>query len=243
MDSTDYDYSFYYSQYHDESDEHAELMSRQFQDLLKAHVPDDRSANILDVGCGYGFAIRALRALGFHSIQGIEQSSTQAERCTRAGFNVIVPDNTLDWLSDQKHQFDLILLLDVIEHIATFDQIRFLRALHTTLRPGGQIILTTPNANSILASRWRYNDYTHHSSFTEHSLNFVLRNAGFTSIQIDSNKGIGRFPGCLWRRSTWPAVRRWLVRWCWLQVFKAELPWERIDDISFELNLKAVAQR
>ena len=44
---------------------------------------------------------------------------------------------------------------------------------------------TVPNANSALASRWRYVCWTHCTSFTEHSLDFLLYNSGFREIEID----------------------------------------------------------
>jgi hypothetical protein len=37
--------------------------------------------------------------------------------------------------------------------------------------------------------------------------------------------------------------RRFLIRWFWLQVFKAEFPQENLAPISFEPNLQAVAHK
>ena len=71
----------------------------------------------------------------------------------------------------------------------------------------------------------------------------IVKNAGFDNLSISAEKGIGRFPRRIWRRENWPQIRKWIVRWCWLQVFKAEIPWERLDEISFELNLTAVATK
>jgi SAM-dependent methyltransferase len=238
-----YDYSIYYSHYHDDSEAHAEAMAASLVELLKNDVPADRSAKILDVGCGYGFALRALRSLGFSALEGLESSPQQSERCRAAGFPVEVAEDSVAWLGAHAGKFDCVLLLDVIEHVPVALQIDFVRAIHQCLAPGGRLIVTTPNANAILAARWRYNDHTHHSSFTERSLHFVLKNAAFDPISIDASKGIGRFPRRLWRRSAWPMARKWIVRWCWLQVFKAEVPWEDIGQISFELNLKAVAHK
>ena len=108
--------------------------------------------------------------------------------------------------------------------------------------PDGKVILTVPNANSPLAARWRYIDFTHHCSFTEHSLNFVLGSAGFGDIRIDNSKGIGPPPLQLWRRDQRSALRKWLVRFVWSQIYAAELPSDQgADAISFESNLKAIA--
>jgi predicted TPR repeat methyltransferase len=206
-------------------------------------MPEDRSRSIADIGCGCGFALRALRKLGFKNLLGIEVSPEQAARCHQAGFEVVLVENVIDWLQENRERFAVVLLLDVLEHIPVPEQIEFVRAINRTLQCGGKLVLTVPNASAILSMRWRYIDYTHYSSFTEHSLYFVLKNAGFENIEIDSSKGIGRFPRRLWKWSTWAGVRKWMVRWCWLQVLKSEIPWENINEISFELNLKAVATK
>jgi SAM-dependent methyltransferase len=171
----------------------------------------------------------------------LEMSAEQAQRSRNAGFEVVVTDDTIAWLKAHSGQFAFASLLDVLEHVPTGLQIEFARAIHEALQPGGKLFLTVPNANAVLSARWRYIDFTHHSSFTEHSLYFVLKNAGFDQINIDASKGLGRFPKRLWQRHARQLLRRWIVRWCWLQVFKAEIPWEKLDDISFELNLSAVA--
>ena len=232
-----YDYSVHYGRFHDDSEEHAEYVAGWTAGLLKPHLPPDKNVRILDVGCGYGFALRALRKLGYTNITGLEASVQQAERCRAAGFEVEVTDDSAAWLRCRPEQFDVLLMMDVLEHVPVEQQIDFARATLCCLRPGGRLYMTVPNANAILSARWRYIDFTHHTSFTEHSLYFVLKNAGFDDINMNSSKGLGRFPRP-WRRSE---VRKWAIRWCWLQVFRAEVPWERIEDISFELNLTATA--
>jgi SAM-dependent methyltransferase len=124
-------------------------------------------------------------------IEGVEVSSQQAERARRSGLNVSVVENTRDRLDARPGHFSAILLLGVLEHVAGPLQIPLLRSIFRSLRPDGRVIVQVPNANAILASRWRYNDPTHYCSFTEHSLYFVLRNAGFENIQINAEKGIG----------------------------------------------------
>ena len=237
------DYSIHYSRFHDDSENHAEKMANWMKSVLEPLVPTDRNSPVLDIGCGYGFALRALRNLGFSKLNGLEISPQQAERCQKAGFHVTVTSDTVGWLNENAGKYAFVVLLDVLEHIPIEHQIDFVRAVHQVLRPGGEVFITVPNANAILSPRWRYIDYTHYASFTEHSLYFVLRNAGFENIKLDTEKGVGRFPRQLWKRESRLAVRKWLVRWCWLQVYKAEIPWEKLDQISFELNLKAVARK
>ena len=236
------DYSIHYKRFHDESEAHAGVMAEWLGVYLNGNLPDERTTPALDVGCGFGFALRALRAAGFSDLRGIEVSSQQAAIARRGGFEVSVVTDTVDFLRRHSRNFGVILLLDVLEHIPVPEQLELMRAIREALIPGGRVIVTVPNANSPVATRWRYIDFTHYSSFTEHSLHFVLGNAGFCDIQIDNEKGIGTFPKRLWRKEQRRAVKKWLVRYLWLQVFKAELhPSESLDDICFELNLKAIA--
>ena len=236
------DYSIHYQRFHDDSEPHAMEMAEWLGIYLKEDLPEDRTSPVLDVGCGFGFALRALRASGFSDVRGIEISEQQAEIARRGGFEVSVVSDTIAHLQKHRGRFGLILLLDVLEHVPVPAQIDLARAIREALQPGGRLIVTVPNANSPLAARWRYIDFTHYASFTEHSLFFVLSNAGFGKIKMDNSKGIGGFPKRWWQREQRAALRKWLVRFAWLQVFKAELhPSEKLTDICFELNLKAVA--
>lgn len=238
-----YDYSLQYKNWHDESLEHHAQVSSWKAAEIRPHLNLPVESKILDVGCGFGFALGGLRLLGYNNISGLEQSQQQASVCSKAGFDVEVTSDTVAWLRERPQQFDAVILFDVLEHVSVDLQIDFLRAIYHCMRPGGILLMTVPNANAILSARWRYNDYTHVSSFTEHSLSFVLKNANFRNLWIDSSKGIGRFPRKIWLRRNWPVMRKWLVRWCWLQVFKAEQPYESIENICFELNLTAVAKK
>jgi len=240
---SDYDYSIHYKRFHDEQGIDTAPRTDVLAGRIKLHLNLPAEARILDIGCGFGFALSALRRLGYENTLGLELSAQQAEIARGVGHTVVVTDDSIEWMRSHPESFDFVLLFDVLEHVPVPAQIDFLRALHTALRPGGTLLMDVPNANAILSSRWRYIDYTHHTSFTEHSLYFVLRNAGFEKIWIDSNKGIGRFPRRLWLRSARLDARRWLVRWWWFQVVAAELHWQSIADISFDLNLTATATK
>ena len=244
---TDLNYSIYYARFHPDSNAHTETTIDYLMRELAPALPEDRQATVVDVGCGYGFALLALQKLGFENVEGVETSAQQAERAHGFGLKVNVVADTAVWLGERASHFSVVLLRDVLEHVPVPEQIPLLRAIRQSLVPGGRVIVQVPNANAILAARWRYNDFTHHCSFTEHSLYFVLKNAGFEDIEFSAEMGIVRPSLRLWRkdvRATFRTLlRRYLVRWCWLQVFKTELPGERLQDISFELNLKAMAFR
>lgn len=237
------DYSIHYARFHDDTEVHADDMARHMTEVIGPCLPSDKRAAVLDLGCGYGFALRALRNLGYANVAGLEISSQQAARAIRAGFDVSITSDSAAWLAERRGIFDCVLMLDVLEHIAVEHQVAFLRAVHGAIRDGGRLVLTVPNANAILASRWRHIDFTHHTSYTEHSLVFVLMNAGFSNVTLEPPKSQPRFPLRLWKKDARRVARHWLVRWMWRQVFEAELSWEDTSRVSFELNLKAVAHK
>lgn len=236
------DYSIHYRRWHSESSEHLNRVALQLWSALADYVPLDTSTRVLDVGCGFGFALQAFRQNGYTNLKGVEISEGQARVARLHGFDVDTTADVRSWLQSKRGGYDLVLLLDVLEHIPKDEQLPILEAIRGSMSANGKLLITVPNANSILASRWRYIDYTHECSFTEHSLGYLLRLANFSAIQISNEKGLQRFPRRVWTKSGRQAVRKWIVRWFWLQVYLAEIPNIEIDDISFDLNLFASAE-
>jgi SAM-dependent methyltransferase len=238
------DYSYHYRKWHDESDAHAADMSRHFQHLLGPHLPEARSMPALDVGCGTGFALLALRDLGFDDVRGIDRDRGQVGRAVARGLDVTLTDDAIGWLQRQRRRFGVVLCLDVIEHVPVGEQLPFVRALLDALTPEGRLICTVPNANASLAARWRYIDWTHTSSFTEHSLDLLLHSAGFRQIRI--------LPGEVSRTVRFPWLPRkasltWLT-WRFFRAMRrlelmAELGAAQARHIPLSLNLLAVASR
>jgi len=178
------DYSRYYSIWHSDSPGHVENMKNYYQKLLAIYIPDDKNIFILDVGCGMGFSLLALNEMGFKNVEGIDIDPKQVQSCLNKKLNVTLVKDSIEYISKKENTYNMILAFDVIEHIPHQFQLEFVTSIQKALKKNGILICTVPNANSTLASRWRYNDWTHHISFTEHSLDFLLYNSGFSKIQI-----------------------------------------------------------
>ena len=121
-------------------------------DSLEARVvastrPD---ARILDVGCGTGAWLTRLSRHGFTNLAGVdlntEQSLASGLRVTRA--NLDGPA----W-PEIEGGYDLVTCIEVYEHIENPGQ--FLGNIANILAPGGELLLTSPNVES-LASRLRF---------------------------------------------------------------------------------------
>lgn len=238
-----YDYSIHYRTWHNESEAHVADMTKYYQGVLGTHLPTPHGKRLLDVGCGMGLALRAMKDYGFDWVHGIDVSPEQIAACRRLGESCELVEDTHAYLSNCQERYDVVLLLDVLEHIPVGEQIEVMRALLSVIEPGGRVIITVPNATSPLAARWRYIDFTHHSSFTEHSLRFVLLNAGFSPVEIPGQGPLKRPSLRFWKRGFRPALAKWLVRYFWRLALMTEIPQEHIDEISLELNLIAVAYK
>jgi 2-polyprenyl-3-methyl-5-hydroxy-6-metoxy-1,4-benzoquinol methylase len=236
----DIDYSLHYSKYHDNSAAHFAKISKFLLRLLDPvlhRLPKD--ASIMDVGCGTGLLVNALQCAGYRSVCGVDISPHQILEAQRRQLpcKVVSQSYVQELARTEPGSLDAIFLLDVLEHLELDNQVDFLKALRQLLRSDGCLVISVPNANSSFASRWRYTDWTHRTSFTESSLEFVLRNSGYTSLTFHPYEfgGKATFP-YLHRVSFWASVVRGLFRLLRRIEAMAELGREGIR-IPLSLNL------
>lgn len=243
---TEPDYPYYYRKWHDESDAHFENMSSAFASKLSPLLNENRAARVLEIGCGMGFALAGLRRLGYTDCVGIDTSRGQIDSALRRGLKAMhVPlSETEQFYAQHVDCFDVVLCIDVLEHLPVAALDRFLAQIYATIRSGGQLVCQVPNANSGIASRMRYVDWTHHSSFTESSLDFVLHEAGFERIQILEANPIIR---PRWPMLFRPAVLHWMLRSLFHRVrrleFALELGSSEARSIPLTPNIIAIAHK
>lgn len=151
------------------------------------YLPSRKDAKMLEIGPGLGELLEYLfRECGYSEISAIDLSPEVAEycNCVAPGSTQVVADSTA-YLMANTTRFDCIFAFHLLEHLPKAQIILFLKAIKAALVPGGIAFIEVPNmANPIVGSNIRYADFTHEVGFTESSLGFVLRSAGFSDISI-----------------------------------------------------------
>ncbi|MBK8167679.1 MAG: class I SAM-dependent methyltransferase [bacterium] len=106
------------------------------------------AGHVLDLPSGPGYLVRDLQALGFTGVAG--EIVTSLHCFDDVSYAEV--DMTRRFPFDNA-SFDYVVSIEGIEHIA--DPFAFMGEVRRVLRPGGRLLLTTPNVGS-LESRWRF---------------------------------------------------------------------------------------
>ena len=101
---------------------------------------------LLDIGCGGGILSEPLARLGAQVV-GADPAAANVEaarlHAAKSGIEVDYRVTTAEALADANEQFDLVLAMEVVEHVA--DLGLFVRRCAAMVRPGGLMIAATIN--------------------------------------------------------------------------------------------------
>ena len=127
---------------------------------------------VVDVGAGYGYFLEGVDAE--HKF-AVDHSSYPLKK-TAADVEPLVGDVTEIPLEDGAA--DTLMLSNVLEHLSTDDIQTALAEVRRVLSPEGVLFVVTPNF--ALAPRQYFDDFTHKTVLTHHSLADLLNLSGFT---------------------------------------------------------------
>jgi glycosyltransferase involved in cell wall biosynthesis/2-polyprenyl-3-methyl-5-hydroxy-6-metoxy-1,4-benzoquinol methylase len=154
---------------------------------LEPLLPSARDARCLDIGCGFGHLPRFLLERGFTRIGAVElDERLHAEASAYLGrrLEFLERADAVEFLAGRPEAFDFITLFDVIEHFTLDDGLLLARRIHSALRPGGRVVMRTPNMANLFGVYSRHMDLTHQIGFTEQSLSQMLRLAGYSEVGV-----------------------------------------------------------
>jgi len=117
-------------------------------DVIKREIPEPSSISILDVASGKGALAQRL----VDSFPGvvIDCNDWESGLLNNGYRKIFTVDLNFDFNFETK--YDLVLAIEVIEHLE--NPFHFIRMLKSHLKPGGFILLTTPNIDSFFDRLW-----------------------------------------------------------------------------------------
>jgi len=160
--------------------------------LVERRLPLTRSLRLLDWGCGPGFLLERLCRRGYiaEGLEFSEDSLAQATARCRAlpTFKGVTLAQSLP-TPLAAAGFDVVFLIEVIEHLSP-DQLRgTLSEIHRVLKPGGAVVMTTPHDENLERAATVcpdcglvFHPWQHIGSFTTSSLAQLAASHGFVAV-------------------------------------------------------------
>jgi 2-polyprenyl-3-methyl-5-hydroxy-6-metoxy-1,4-benzoquinol methylase len=171
---------------------------------MVALLSTGQNAHVLEIGCGDGATGAAALAAGkAKHYTGIELMPEVAEQA-RARLSEVFTANVEQFDLNPLHgQFDALIMSEVIEHLV--DPWSTLARLLTCLKPGGEIIASSPNVahqkliRNLISGRFEYAgegvmDRTHLRWFTPRSYRALFEAAGCVDIRVMPIRRPGLLP-------------------------------------------------
>jgi predicted TPR repeat methyltransferase len=172
--------------------------------VIDRHVKDDKKSKILDIGCGYGAYLEELKRSGYENVEGIDISSEQVEAAKKKGLKNVYEGDALSFVRKKKaNSIDVVLLIDIIEHMEVEEMFSIMDEVCRVLRKGGDCVIHVPNAQGIFGMRIRYGDLTHERAFSPKSIKQLLRTTGFTDVNVFEDKPVVHGIPSFARRVLW----------------------------------------
>jgi 2-polyprenyl-3-methyl-5-hydroxy-6-metoxy-1,4-benzoquinol methylase len=163
-------------------DQGREQRGLQARKILEAVARHKKSGRLLDVGAASGILLEQAAKLGFAG-EGVEPSRSLAKSAQDAGWKVHLGTFPHPAVTGP---FDVITLIDVIEHVPC--PIPLLKDIAAHLKPDGIGALTTPDIESFVARRlgprWWHLRVAHIGYFSRRTIKRALDSAGLEIVEM-----------------------------------------------------------
>lgn len=151
------------------------------------------AGTILEVGCSWGGFLAAARDAGLKAC-GVDLSA-EAAAWARERHGLDAFGGPLEESPFADRAFDAVVLWHVLEH--QLDPREFLRSCASRLKPGGSLMLTTPNAGSLIArllgEAWEWaTPPAHLHLLTPRALRGIFLDAGLRPVELSTRRGDAR---------------------------------------------------
>ena len=146
----------------------------------------------LDVGCGGGFVVGAMKTLGAREAVGIDLNPSAVSYAKKHYPLGQFYHGSFAELFDETKGFNFVYSSEVIEHVEDVEE--YARFLQSALVPGGVLFITTPDIESNQvpddATEWDvFSPPQHIQFFNQHNLIILLRRFGLSPIKRVKDRG------------------------------------------------------
>jgi SAM-dependent methyltransferase len=156
---------------------------RVYLPILAAGGVTSNSDTVIDIGCGRGEWLELLLGNGYVGI-GCDSNEWMVNACRERGLNAVKEDGVHFLNSLEEGSVAAITAFHVVEHLPTSKLLALIDGSLRVLRPGGMLILETPNpSNMLVASHNFYLDPTHQKPVPLQLLQFLVEARGFFDVR------------------------------------------------------------
>jgi len=159
--------------------------------VVRWHFPEDRSISVLDLGCGHGAVLYFAHEAGYRDVNGVDRSGEQVAAARALGIEGVTEGDLMEAIAVLPDgSRDVVVAFDLIEHFRREELLPLVDQVRRVLKPGGRLIIHTPNAESPFFGRIRYGDLTHELAFTRSSLSQLLLASGFRQMTFHEDEPV-----------------------------------------------------
>jgi 2-polyprenyl-3-methyl-5-hydroxy-6-metoxy-1,4-benzoquinol methylase len=154
------------------------------------------ASRILDAGCGRGDGGAVLRRTNPSAhIEGLELVTARIALIPAGIYNAVTVGDLATM--ETQSRFDAVVMGELIEHVPFTALEQLIASAATLLRPGGRLLLTTPNPHYLFL-RWRGESIlggAHVSAHCPAVLSELLNHRGFRVTRVEGSGRVSRVIG------------------------------------------------
>jgi SAM-dependent methyltransferase len=142
------------------------------------------TTDILDIGCGRGEWLELLRDEGLQA-RGVESNRAMIDNQRGQNLEIVEADALAYLRGLPENSLRAVTAFHFVEHVVPAELIDLLDEINRVLKPGGLLIVETPNPKNLVVGACNfYSDPTHHKPLFPETLEFILKQRGFAGTQL-----------------------------------------------------------